>query len=164
MSNRRVPLSDTDKRDLAKAANDRMEDVRKALADSHQVEQMREFLDEFAVCETGYKVLLQRYLESAGEKVDWDKLAINGASVRHVLQYAGITLDDQTRKTIFNKYRDKTHELQAKGLRNNLAHEPKENDLALLTNRFDELMAAMRTFETAIAQVMKTDKSAHEGR
>ena len=133
----KLSLSHEQQSDLASCAFTKMESVRSTINDVALKNLRNRFLDEFLICEVGYKVLLSNYKQAKGDK-DTSCSKINVRQLRAVLKFAEINFSEADIKTLFYVRNCKSGKLQAKGVRNALSHDADERAIQELIERYDE--------------------------
>lgn len=137
--------ADKQRRASAGRAVSRVQAVEACLSDEAARELEHRFLDKFAVCEAGYKSILGDWLKHQGKTVKKEDLKIKSEQTASVLRFAGVELDNDTRKIVFGGL--KTHGKKgARALRNDIAHEPNERDLQEVSSAFMSSMKRWMSF------------------
>lgn len=106
------------------------------------------FLEKFIICETVYKIVLKKYLETNNKYDPRKSLKIQIEQVRTALQKAGYTPDFGLLDRLFNGsgvYKKRGNK-SAKILRNGIEHEMNVKDMQEVVDRYNELMNDMDTF------------------
>ena len=129
-------------RDSAKAELVRMENV---LRDAERIELLDKFKNTFNICETVYKVILERWKQNNGKSTGSNQLKLDMRQVPHALVFAGYQFDKSLLQRLFG-----ADNHSAKKLRDAVTHGISEKASDEINTRQHELFSDMRAFMDTI--------------
>lgn len=150
-------LSQSEQKKRAAKACKKMQSARKALEAYENKAAYHQFMERFAICETGYKSLLSDHLDDRGKSRSEENLKIEFDQLKTVIKRLNLQIEDKVLKTLFDGTRA-IGKRNARGIRNSLSHKPNKQALDELTKKLPEFNKAMDAFEEAI------EKAAEERR
>lgn len=145
MKNAKISVDEQRKiRDSAKAELERLEKIQ---GDSTTILLLDSFKNKFNICETVYKVILQKHQDSKG-KPDNGYLKVTMTQVPYALSFAGYTFNKAVLNELFGASGKKG--TTVKKLRDAVTHGIDEKAVKEIKNREDELFGYMNDFLNTI--------------
>ena len=134
----------------------------KELLDEENEKVVYIFIKNFIICETCYKIILDRYLKLKKKKTTLpENMKIHLTQVTAALSYCGFDFDAHIIESIF-KSKTKRGQNSAKILRNGIVHNLQIEDIKEVILRKDELFTYMNTFINGVMNKNNAENSAKE--
>lgn len=104
-----------------------------------------DFLEQFMLCETACKIIIQDYYKEKGKQVKEKDIKLHMGTIKSAMKYAGYCIDEKLLATIFKSNTQRGNK-SCKELRDSIAHGMHIEDIKEVADRYYLLSSKMQQF------------------